>query len=131
MFTYKKVPHVATLDVRQLSDAQLEAADRIFAELKNVRMLPYNECVWDEWRHVLDARLLAEVLGITDEETHRGMQRLREMLCAEPTIAGTKQESCDLEGERDEENLGGCPDAEARHLASQRAQLEAQGIWMP
>ena len=126
-----QIPHVPTLDVRQLSKAQLDAADRIFAELKDVRMLPYNECVWDDWRHVLDARLLAEVLGITDEETHRGMQNLRETLCAEPTIAGTKQKVCDLEKERDDFNLGGCPDAELRHLAAQRAQLEAQGIWMP
>ena len=124
---------VATLDVRQLTDEQLAAADAIFAELKDARMLPYNECKSDEWRHVLDARLLAEVLGITDKATHKAMQDLREMLCAEPTIAGTKLEKnfCDLEKEREKFNLDGTATADADALKMQKRKLASVGIWLP
>ena len=125
------LPNVPTLDVRQFTDEQLAKADAIFAELKDARMLPYNESVRDKWRHVLDARLLSEVLGITDESTHRAMQRLREMLCAEPTIAGTKKETCDLEAEREKYNLGGSAEADAKALATQQLKLKMAGIWLP
>ena len=129
--TWSSRATVATLDVRELTDEQLAKADEIFAELKDARMLPYNESVRDKWRHVLDARLLAEVLGITDESTHREMQRLREMLCAEPTIAGTKKETCDLEAEREKYNLGGSAEADAKALATQQLKLKMAGIWLP
>ena len=126
-----QIINVPTLDVRQLTDNQLAAADRIFADLKAVRMLPYNECAWDEWRHVLDARLLSEVLDITDRETQEAMQNLREMLCAEPTIAGTKKSTCDLEAERAKFDLGGCPVADKRALDAQQARLRQRGIYLP
>ena len=129
--TWSSRATVATLDVRELTDEQLAKADEIFAELKDARMLPYHRSADDAWRHVLDARLLAEVLGITDEETHRAMQRLREMLCAEPTIAGTKKETCDLEAEREKYNLGGSAEADAKALATQQLKLEMAGIWLP
>ncbi|RKU34153.1 hypothetical protein C6495_08435 [Candidatus Poribacteria bacterium] len=124
---------VPTLDVRQLTDEQLAAAERIFAELKSYRMLPYNECRYDEWRHVLDARLLSEVLGITDEETHRAMQNLREMLCDEPTIAGTKLEKnfCNLEKERAKFDIAGTAEGDAAALATQQLKLRMAGIWLP
>ena len=117
-----QLPSIATLDVRRLSNEQLAKADAIFAELKDARMLPYNECKADPWRHILDARLLAEVLGITDKETHKAMQHLREMLCAEPTIAGTKLEKnfCNLEKEREKFALGGCAEVDAKALATQQ-----------
>ena len=124
---------VTTLDVRQLTDEQLAAAEIIFAELKDARMLPYNECKSDEWRHVLDARLLAEVLGITDKATHKAMQDLREMLCAEPTIAGTKLEEnfCDLDEERKKFNLDGNAAVDADALKTQKRKLASVGIWLP
>ena len=128
-----QLPSIATLDVRRLSNEQLAAADAIFAELKDARMLPYNECKSDPWRHILDARLLAEVLGITDKETHKAMQNLREMLCAEPTIAGTKLEKnfCNLEEEREKFALGGCAAVDAEALATQQRALEDAGISLP
>ena len=96
-------------------------------------MLPYNECKADPWRHILDARLLAEVLGITDKETHKAMQNLREMLCAEPTIAGTKLEKnfCNLEEEREKFALGGCAAVDAEALAAQQGALKDAGISLP
>ena len=129
--TWSQRGTVATLDVRELTDEQLAKADAIFAELKDARMLPYHRSAEDAWRHVLDARLLAEVLGITDEATHRAMQHLREMLCAEPTIAGTSTKVHDLEAERVKYNLGGSPESDAKALATQQLKLRIAGIWFP
>ena len=131
-----RVRFIPTLDVRQLSDNQLKAAEDIFADLKEVRMLPYNECATDPWRHILDARLLAEVLGITDKETHIAMQELREKLGAEPSIAGTKGRACSFAKDRKKAEKEGWPydydDAlEAQMLATQRLQLASVGIWLP
>ena len=128
--------NVPSLDVRQLSDAQLKAAYNIFADLKKTRLLPYNECATDAWRHVLDARLLAEVLGITDTETHQAMQRLREMLSDEPSITGTKVRSCFFAQDKKDAASRGVPydydDAlEAQMLATQQLKLASVGIWLP
>ena len=128
--------NVPTLDVRQLTDAQLKAADNIFTDLKKARMLPYNECANDAWRHILDARLLAEVLGITDEETHRAMQRLREMLSDEPSITGTKDKPCSYAKDKKDAEKRGVPydydDAlEAQALKTQQLQLASVGTWLP
>ena len=128
--------NVPTLDVRQLSDAQLAAADAIFADLKKARLKPYNECASDPWRHILDARLLAEVLGITDEETHQAMQRLREMLSEEPSITGTKQTACCYKKDKKDAASRGVPYdyddvLEAEALQCQQRTLAMRGIWLP
>ena len=128
--------NVPSLDVRQLSDAQLAAADNIFADLKKARLKPYNECASDAWRHILDARLLAEVLGITDEKTHRAMQRLREMLSDEPSITGTKARRCSFAQDKKDAASRGVPydydDAlEDEALKTQQLQLASVGIWLP
>ena len=84
-----------TLDVRKLTEAQLATAERIFHELKEVKMLPFNEMHRDAARHTLDRRLLSEVLGFGEEThpaVHTGIALLREKLSAEPSIAGTKQD---------------------------------------
>ena len=124
------------VDVRLRRVVQLAAADAIFADLKKARLKPYNECASDAWRHILDARLLAEVLGITDEETHRAMQRLREMLSDEPSITGTKQTSCCYEKDKRDAASRGVPydyddAAEAKALKTQQLQLASVGIWLP
>ncbi len=94
--TFKTLP---TLDVRQLSDNALSNAAAIFERLKYERMLPLNECAKDEIRHELDAELLTRVLGIEDIGVLASMQTLREMLCAEPSIHGGKQSTCNLDKE--------------------------------
>ena len=88
-----------TLDVRCLSDEALANAERIFHVLKHQRMLPFNESAQDPVRHELDSRLLSEVLGITSEDAHNAVHRLRELLCAEPSIHGGKKSKCNLEKE--------------------------------
>ena len=49
--------------------------------------------------HVLDWRFLTDVLGITSADVHSAMHRLREKLCAEPSVHGGKKSRCDLEAE--------------------------------
>ena len=88
-----------TLDVRCLSDEALANAERIFHTLKHQRMLPFNEAAHDPVRHELDRLLLNEVLYITSEDAHNAMHRLRELLCAEPSIHGGKKSRCNLEKE--------------------------------
>ena len=88
-----------TLDVRCLSDEALTNAERIFRTLKHQRMLPFNEADHDPVRHELDRLLLTEVLNITIEDAHNAIHRLRELLCAEPSIHGGKKSRCDLEKE--------------------------------
>ncbi len=88
-----------TLDVRCLSKQALANAERIFQDLKHKRMLPFNESDSDPVRHELDRRLLNEVLDITSEDAHTAVHRLRELLCAEPSIHGGKKSRCNLEKE--------------------------------
>ena len=88
-----------TLDVRCLSDETLANAERIFHDLKHQRMLPFNEAKHDSVRHELDRLLLSEVLDITSEDAHNAIHRLRELLCAEPSIHGGKKSRCNLEKE--------------------------------
>ncbi|RKU23555.1 hypothetical protein C6503_02830 [Candidatus Poribacteria bacterium] len=90
---------MSTLDVRCLSDEALANAERIFHALKDQRMLPFNEIDHDPVRHELDRLLLTEVLNITTEDAHNAVHRLRELLCAEPSIHGGKKSKCDLEKE--------------------------------
>ena len=82
------------LDMRQLDQTALQNAERIFEEMKHKRMLPFNQMFEDTVRQELDQRLLSEVLGIseaTHPAVHEGLHRLRERLCAEPSIHGGKQ----------------------------------------
>ena len=88
-----------TLDVRCLPEKALTNAERIFHTLKHQRMLPFNEGEHDTVRHELDHRLLSEVLDITSEDAHNAVHRLRELLCAEPSIHGGKKSRCNLEKE--------------------------------
>ena len=88
-----------TLDVRSLSADALENADRIFDAMKHQRMLPFNESDRDPVRHELDRWFLKAVLGITSEDVHAAVGRLREKLCAEPSIHGGKKSRCDLAAE--------------------------------
>ena len=88
-----------TLDVRSLSADALANADQIFDAMKHKRMLPFNESDRDTVRHELDRWFLKAVLGITSEDVHAAVHRLREKLCAEPSIHGGKKSRCDLEAE--------------------------------
>ena len=99
MSARKILLQMPTLDVRCLSDEALANAEHIFHTLKHQRMLPFNEADHDPVRHELDRLLLSEVLDITTDDAHNAMHRLRELLCAEPSIHGGKKSRCNLEKE--------------------------------
>ncbi len=107
-----------TLDVSKLNAFQLMIAETTFQELKNKRMLPFNEMENDPVRQELDRLLLSEVLGLkekTHPEVHSGIARLRAKLCAEPSIHGGTDPKCDL-------------DAEARELQLQSESLDTEQV---
>ncbi len=87
-----------TLDVRELSDAALASAERVFHALKHRELRPFNEMdsdgKRDENRWELDGLLLSEVLGISAAarpDVYEGLALLRRMLCREPSIHGGKK----------------------------------------
>ena len=81
------------LDVRQLSDAQLETAQLAFDELKNARFLPFDQIDEDPVRAKLDRFLLVDVLGLSEDLCAIGgpMERLRAKLAVEPQIHSDKR----------------------------------------
>ena len=91
------IPNIATLDVRQLSDAQLAAAVAIFDDLCRERMLPANEAYRDPVRHEIDRRFLVDVLGLGEESVEQ-FAILRNQWCAEPTVTGTKKTGIQFNG---------------------------------
>ena len=84
------ITQFATLDVGQLSDAQLAAAVAIFDDLCRERMLPANEAYRDPVRQEIDRRFLLDVLGLGEESVEQ-FAILRNQWCAEPTVTGTKK----------------------------------------
>lgn len=88
--TVTAMPHIPTLDVRQLTDEQMQAAVKIYDDLCQEKMLPANEAYQDPVRQELDRRLLTEVLGL-DETAVEQLTILRNQWCMEPTVAGTKK----------------------------------------
>lgn len=80
---------IPTLDVRQLDETALQNAKRIFEELKDKKMLLFNQMVEDAVRQELDLCLLTQMLGFGEEsypEVHAGLLFLRERLCAAPSL---------------------------------------------
>ena len=79
-----------TLDVRQLQDWQLDAAESVFRDIRDVRFRPFYMCVVDENRINLDERLVREVLGLGDAAV-KAVARIRMLLAQEPSIYGNNQ----------------------------------------
>ena len=90
--TVTTIPAMPSLDVRQLSKAQLKTADKIYDEMKDRPMLSFYRLHKDRVRHELDRRVLADILGLPESVCAEGgpLQLLREKLAAEPSINGGK-----------------------------------------
>ena len=86
------IPGFSTLDVRQLSDEQHQAAREAFEALANERFLPFDQVNEDAARAELDRRLIVDVLGLSPQLCAPGgpMERLRIKLAAEPQIHSDK-----------------------------------------
>ena len=81
------------LDVTALDDAQLEAAERLFDEMNQMPLRPLHELDRDENRKTLDRRFYGEALGLDDAILADGgpLDILRQKLCREPSIRGSKK----------------------------------------
>ena len=79
-----------TLDVTQLTEAQLEAAESIFDDLREAQFLPANEAYRDNARKELDHRVLIEMLGLP-ESVLEPLDLLRLKWCSEPSVHGGKR----------------------------------------
>ena len=79
-----------TLDVKKLTPAQLEAAEAIFEDMRNVQFLPANEAYHDNSRQELDYRVLIDVLGLPTS-IWEPLDLLRLKWCLEPSVHGGKR----------------------------------------
>jgi len=84
-----KLPALAALDTRQLSHAQLDRADAMFEEFKDLELLPANEAWRDETRQALDRAMLIDLLSLP-EDIMEPLALLRRQWCAEPSVHGGK-----------------------------------------
>ncbi len=84
-----QLPSLVTLDVRQLSDAQLQRAQAIFEDFRERELLPANEAYHDETRQALDKAVLIDLLGLP-EDILDPLALLRLQWCQEPTVHGGK-----------------------------------------
>lgn len=81
------------LNVTALSPAQLAQAAQIFDDMKDMPLKPVHELDIDENRKTLDRRFYGEVLGLPDSILADGgpLDILRQKLCREPSIRGSKK----------------------------------------
>ena len=87
--TITQLPSLLGLDVRQLSDAQLQRAQAIFEDFREREFLPANEAYHDETRQALDEAVLIDLLGLP-EDILEPLALLRLQWCQEPTVHGGK-----------------------------------------
>ena len=89
-----------TLDVRCLSAEALAKADQLFEDDEASRgcCRLMNLTGIRSASRVGSDGFLTDVLGITSDDAHAAVHRLREKLCAEPSIHGGKKSRCDLAG---------------------------------
>ena len=80
-----------TLDVRKLTRTQLQAAERIFADMRDTAFLPANESYRDPARRELDERVLTEILTLPPALVAEPLTLLRQKWCSEPSVHGGKK----------------------------------------
>ena len=91
--TVTGIPTIPTLDVRTLTNEQLTSAKAVFDDLRDQRLLPFDQIDEDPVRAELDRRLLIEVLNLPETFIDPGgpLELLRRKLAKEPQIHGGKQ----------------------------------------
>ncbi len=83
------IENLPVLDFRTLSDEQLDTAENIFDEFRELDLLPAFLADADPNRALLDRRVVCDLLGF-DEDVYRGVRRLAQKWCAEPSVHGGK-----------------------------------------
>ena len=79
-----------TLDVRRLTDWQLQATGAIWRDFQNRKFLSFHQCAVDPARIALDERIVREVLGLGDDAV-ASVARIRTLLASDPSIHGSKK----------------------------------------
>ena len=87
--TITAAPSLPTLDLRALTNEQLQTVEAIFDELGGKELKPGYLADADPNRALLDRRVVCELLGF-DEETYAAVRRLAAKWCAEPSVHGGK-----------------------------------------
>ena len=88
--TRQLIPFLPVLDVRTLSDTQLQTAQTVFDEFRDLALKPAYLADADENRALLDQRVMCDLLGF-DEDTYHAVRRLAAKWCAEPSVHGGKK----------------------------------------
>ena len=88
--TITRLPSLAVLDVRQLSDQQFKIADQIFSKFSDQDLLPANDAYRDDVRKELDRAVMIDLLGLSNDILEP-LELLRDKWCAEPTVRGRKK----------------------------------------
>ena len=81
---------LATLDVRELADWQLEEAQAIWRDFRERKFQPFHCLAVDPARAELDRRIIGDMLGLGDDALAT-VARLRRLLATEPSIHGSKK----------------------------------------
>ena len=89
VLTISTAESLLVLDFRELSDEQLATAERIFDEFRELDLMPAYLADADPNRALLDRRVICDLLGF-DEEIYKGVRRLAQKWCAEPSVHGGK-----------------------------------------
>ena len=88
--TVSAIDSLPVLDLRALSDEQLETAKDIFEEFREKELKPAYLADADANRALLDKRVVCDLLGF-GRETYEGVRRLSAKWCAEPSVHGGKR----------------------------------------
>ena len=78
-----------TLDVRELQEWQLEQAQAIWNDVRNLEFKSFHQCAVDPARIELDRRVVRDLLGLGDEVV-AAVANLRLLLANDPSIHGAK-----------------------------------------
>ena len=77
------------LDFRSFSDNQLQMAEMIFDEFRDMEFKPAYLSDADPSRDLLDRLVICDLLGL-DQDIYQAVRRLSAKLCAEPSVHGGK-----------------------------------------
>ena len=87
--TVRTAESLPVLDLRKLSDDQLQNAEDIFNDFRERDLQPAYLADADPNRALLDRRVICDLLGF-DQSVYQGVRRLAAKWCAEPSVHGGK-----------------------------------------
>ncbi len=88
--TIRSAESLPILDLRALSDDQLDKAEDIFDEFRDKELKPAYIADADPNRALLDKRVICDLLGFS-QDTYEAVRRLSAKWCAEPSVHGGKR----------------------------------------